>query len=227
MSFTIEHLRNFLKQKSQPQYQQFSQKLSPQETNILGVRIPELHRYVDTWVKQPLDITVFSMFTNESFEETMVEGLLIGKGPWTTGQRLMLIENYLPKITGWSLCDTFCKFIKDVDQKYWPLIRQCAQSNQEFYQRFALVMLLEHFNQRQYVDEILVIVSNIRPVGYYSQMAIAWLLSMMYVKEPQSITVFLNNQNLDFWTHNKTIQKIIESKQVSIGKKQQLRKLKR
>ena len=88
-------------------------------------------------------------------------------------------------------------------------------------------MLLDHYLEEQYLDKVFHIISNINVDKYYVNMAVAWLVSFSYIKFPSETLNKLDTLNLNDWTYNKAIQKIIESKRVSEQDKQKLRKLKK
>ena len=100
-------------------------------------------------------------------------------------------------------------------------------STQEYEIRFAVVCLLDFFIQEDFIDRILSFFSSIHHDGYYVKMAIAWAVSVCYVKFPEKTESFLLQNTLDDFTHNKAIQKIRESFRVSKEKKEKLKQWKR
>ena len=92
--------------------------------------------------------------------------------------------------------------------------------------RFGYVLLLDYFIEEDYIDRIFKLCENYKD-EYYVKMAIAWLISICYIKYKGRTLTFLKNNNLDNWTYNKSIQKIIESSRVTREDKDMLKKLKR
>ncbi len=74
--------------------------------------------------------------------------------------------------------------------------------------------------------EVIKILDTIKHEGYYVKMAIAWAISIAYIKYPSYIMEYLTNNSLDKFTYNKALQKIIESYQVSKEEKDRIRILK-
>ncbi len=62
---------------------------------------------------------------------------------------------------------------------------------------------------------------------YYVKMAVAWAISMAYVKQPEVTMQYLKNNTLDDFTYNKALQKITESYRVDPETKQMIRSMKR
>ena len=88
-------------------------------------------------------------------------------------------------------------------------------------------MMLDYYIIEEYVDKVLANLNNIHSDKYYVKMAIAWAVSIVYIKFPKKCVNYLNNSNLDNFTYNKSIQKIIESYRVSEKNKELLRKMKK
>ena len=88
-------------------------------------------------------------------------------------------------------------------------------------------MLMDYYLTDKYIDKVLETYNNIKLDKYYVKMGIAWGISVAFVKYETKVRKFLENNNLDDFTHNKSIQKIIESYRVNEETKNELRKLKR
>ena len=128
------------------------------------------------------------------------------------------------------MCDAFCASLKIVntDKDYFfKYLLKFKNSKKEFELRFMLVMFLDYYIDKKYINKIFKIIDNIKSSDYYAQMAIAWCLSMCYIKYEDITLDFLKKCNLDDCTYNKTIQKIIESRQIEPSIKEKLKKMKR
>ena len=216
-------IRKRLEQEAEEKYRVFSSALIPNIDNVLGVRIPKLNKLAKDLYK-----TDWKPFLNQPciyMEETMLQGMLIAK----TGD-FELVKQFVPKINNWSVCDKFCnslKCVKDNKQQVWKFIQPYLKSKKEYNNRFALVILLEYFIERNYLKNIFDILNEFNSEKYYAQMAAAWLVSMCFVEFPKETTEFLKTTKLDDWTYNKSIQKIIESLKVDKPTKQKLKLMKR
>ncbi len=88
-------------------------------------------------------------------------------------------------------------------------------------------MLLEYYIEEDYLKDIFYFCDDLDSNEYYVQMAVAWLISMCYVKFEQETLKYLNSNDLDNFTYNKALQKIIESNRVDIEKKNIIKNMKR
>lgn len=199
------------------EYKQFHQKLNPGIDNIMGVRIPAVRKLAkelarDRWREY------FTQNQNKYFEETLLQGLAIGNLREDTELVLAQVRDFLPRLRGWALCDVFCgelKLAKKQPQAFWELITECLESDDGNYLRFAVVMMLGHFISDEYIDEILRRLGDISNKEYYVQMAVAWAVSVCFVKQREKTLSFLENCTLDDFTYFKSLQKIRESLRVS------------
>lgn len=209
-------------------YKEFHSSLCPDTDNIIGVRIPKLKKIAKELYKN--DKYVLTKIGDNYYEEIVLQGLIIALSTESVNKKLKMIEKYVPKIYNWAVCDTFCAAIK-IKKKdkeiYFKFLKKYYESNKEFELRFLIVMLLDHYLEEEYLDRVFEIISNIKLDKYYVNMALAWLVSFSYIKFPSETLNKLDTLNLNDWTYNKAIQKIIESKRVSEKDKQMLRKLKK
>ena len=141
------------------------------------------------------------------------------------------IEGYIPKIDNWAICDTFCAGLKIVNQNkenMWGFIKQYLDSDQEFYLRFAIVIILDYYIEEKYLEEIFRIFNNIQSEYYYVKMAIAWAISICLIKYyDKTINYLKNNSKIDKWTYNKSLQKAIESYRITKDQKELLKNMKK
>ena len=102
-----------------------------------------------------------------------------------------------------------------------------AKDRREFVARFGIVMLLDHFITDTYIDEVLQVLDEVSHDGYYVKMAVAWAISICYVKFEEKTMVLLRENTLDDFTYNKSLQKITESYRVTKEDKARIRSMKR
>ncbi|MGL4985811.1 MAG: DNA alkylation repair protein, partial [Treponemataceae bacterium] len=168
--------------------------------------------------------------TNDYFEEIMLQGMVIGYAKAEIEEILRLAEKFIPKIDNWSVCDSFCVGLKLTNQhkhRVWEFLKPYYSSKNEFEIRFSIVMLISFYIDEQYIPPVFDILNNIQSEFYYVKMAIAWAVSICYIKFPHLTTEFLNNNSLDDYTYNKALQKIIESKRINLETKVVMRGMKR
>ncbi len=210
-------------------YRDFASALIPGCNNLLGVRIPQLRKIAKRLVKEnPIDF--LDNAQDMYFEETMLKGFIIANMHEDIEIILEQVSLFIPKITNWSLCDSFCselKIVRKHKERVWKFLASYHQSSEAYDLRFAVVMLLFHYIEEKYLDEILCICDTITHDDYYVKMAVAWALSMCFVKFPHETLAYLKNNTLDKETYNKTLQKIGESLRVNKETKAMIKSMKR
>ena len=210
-------------------YKEFDSSLCPNVDNIIGVQVPKLRAIAKQLVKE--DKKEYLELENiEYYEEKVIQGLMIGMSNLTIEDTKKYLEKFIPKIDSWAVCDIVCsslKLSKKYQKEMWEFLDNYIKSDKEFEIRFAVVMYLDHFLNDEYIDRVIKSISKIKSDKYYVQMAIAWLLAESYIKQKEKTTEYLKNNKLDNFTHNKAIQKIIDSYRVSEQEKEFVRTLKR
>lgn len=222
-------LRNELRTHIDETYKQFHSSLVPGLTEMMGVRIPVLRELAKKAAKE--DYYGFSEdFQSSVYEEVMIRGMIIGYAKFSIEEQQRELRKFVPLINNWAVCDSCCttyKFMKKNQEEWFSFLEPYLNSSQEYEIRFAVVCLLDFFIQEAFIDRILSCFSNIHHEGYYVKMAVAWAVSVCYVKFPEKTEEFLLKNTLDAFTHNKAIQKIRESYRVSREDKERLNKWKR
>lgn len=224
-----EEIREELINLADEKYKKFHSNLCPGVENILGVRLPILRKLSKDLSKNNYK----DYLDNDSvkyYEEIMVEGLIIGYIKTDNETRFKYIRNFVPKINNWAVCDSFCnnlKFTKKSMSEVWDFILPYTSSKNEFDVRFAVVMMLNFYIVDDYIDNVLSVLNDIHHDGYYVKMAVAWAVSFAYIHFPDKTLSFLKNNNLDNFTYNKSLQKIIESNRVSKEYKDLMRSMKK
>lgn len=212
------------------EYKKFHSKLCTTKYEIIGVRVPIVKEIAKRYSKE-YGIKVIDELSNEYYEEVLIKGLIIGYSKESNEIRETYIKKFIPEIDNWAICDSTIsnmKFIKkDLDLFYEFITNNYQKSKDTYSLRFMIVVFLNYYLESKYIKNILNIIDNINSSEYYVNMAIAWLLSIAYIKNKEITIEYLNNNNLDKFTYNKTIQKICESYQVSKEEKELLKLKKR
>ena len=206
-------------------YAEFAASLIPNVDNVLGVRLPKLRQFAKELQREGFE--GFSAMPATFMEMNMIDGMLIGLLKESPEVIIAKIEKFLPRIDNWSVCDSFCcglKFCKQNREKVWEFIMPLLKSEREYYVRFALVMMLNYFVEDDYVDRVLELAVKVRHEGYYAKMALAWLLSVCYVKFPEKVEEILAQKTLAEDVQTKTVRKICESLRVSAEAKKSVKK---
>ncbi|MEC0092061.1 DNA alkylation repair protein [Paenibacillus macquariensis] len=211
------------------EYQKFSSALIPNINNIIGIRLPELRKLAKNIAKG--DWRSYLEHTEcEYFEEIMLQGMVIGYAKADIEEILPYVAAFVPRIDNWSVCDSFCiglKFTKSNMKQVWEFLQPYLSSDKEYEIRFGVVMLLNFYIEEEYIEQVLLRLDNIEHEGYYVKMAVAWAISICYIKLPESTIIYLASNSLDDFTYNKALQKITESFRVDQDAKQIMRSMKR
>ena len=225
-----QEIREKLFELADTKYKEFHSKLCPGIENIIGVRVPILRKYAKELSKKYEISELLKQIGNKYYEEIMLQGMLIGlnKEDFTVIEKQ--IKQFVPKINNWAVCDVFCsglKITKKYKDKMWNLIHEYLSSNKEFEIRFGVVMILDYYIEKEYLESIFEIFDNITSTDYYVQMAVAWAISIALIKFYEDTVKYLRTANLDDFTYNKAIQKAIESYRISDEKKLFLKGMKK
>ena len=209
-------------------YKEFHSGLCPNTNNIVGVRVPILRNYAKELVKEGFEKN-YNKIQTEYYEEIMLKGMMIGLEKMDIDTKLTYIKEFIPYIDNWAVCDIFVAGLKIKEkEKFYNFIQKYLENNKtEFEIRFGLVSLLYYYIDKEHIQEIFKITDKIKRDEYYIEMAIAWLISICYIKFPKETEEYLNNNKLSDFAYNKSIQKIIESTRVDEQVKNKLRKMKR
>ena len=210
-------------------YKEFHSSLCPNTDNIIGVRVPNLRKLAKKISKKDFD-TYLKNAQDEYYEEKMLQGMVIGLAKIDFKQTSKYLTNFIPKIDNWAVCDTTAaglKITNNYKTEMWNFLETYLKSKEEFELRFVIVMMLDFYITEEYVKDVLQILNQIKHDGYYVKMAIAWAISVAFIKFPAITMNFLKNNSLDDFTYNKALQKIVESYRVDKKTKDEIRKMKK
>ena len=218
-------LRRELESLADPAYKAFNESLLPGVETAYGIRLPQMRQVAKALLRQD-PVGFLEHFQPNCYEETQLRGLVIGgmKLPWE--EKCPLVEDFLPRIDNWAVCDTFCGSLKPRSPQdvplMWEFLKPLYASDEEYKARFAAVMQHSHFVDAAHLEEGLGLLGQVRHPGYYAKMAVAWALSVWFVKFPQETESLLAQRAFDPWVQNKAIQKVRESRRVSKEDKDRL-----
>lgn len=218
-----------LKQLADCEYQAFTSRLLPVTEHILGVRLPNLHKLAKKIGKEDWQ-GYLKKAKDSTFEEIMLQGMVIGEGKGEFEEIIPYIKSFVPKIHNWSVCDSFCtslKITKKNKEDMWKLLVHYFESEEEFELRFAVVMFLIYYVDAEYLSYGFTYFDKIPKDKYYVSMAVAWAVSVCFIHYEIQTFEYLNNNKLDLYTYNRAIQKIIESNRVNRETKEKMRDMKR
>ncbi len=223
-----QEFQKYLKSRQEEKYQKFTQKLVNSQYKIMGIRMPIL-RKIAKEIAQGNYESFLKVCKPLSYEEVLIKGFVIASIKDIDKLKLE-INDYVKLIDNWAICDSFAaslKIVKDNKPLFWNYFQGFLASQEEYYIRLALVVFLNYYVEKDYLNSIFSLCLKDYPDKYYINMALAWLLSICYIKYPQETYTFLETSSLNKFIFNKTISKIKDSYQVSKFEKEKLTKLKK
>ncbi|MBQ7466808.1 MAG: DNA alkylation repair protein [Clostridia bacterium] len=205
----------------------FSSKIIKTEKQIIGVRTPELKKLAKEIFKDSHD-TLFELGDNKFYEEVIIKGLVLcfHKESDYVFPRLKKLANCYDC---WAEVDLTAslKCVKGNDQDF-DFFCKLLESDKEFVVRLGVVGLMKFFINDY--ERVLSVLDGVKCDKYYVNMAIAWLISEILIKNsqnaPEIMQKIIKNHHFNNFIINKGIQKACESFRIDEKTKQELRKLK-
>lgn len=209
-------------------YRDFQSKLIPTipvET-IIGVRIPALRKLAKEYGKDPESVEFLKQLPHTYYDENILHALLVAE---ITDYEVCVkeVECFLPYVDNWAVCDIFSpKLFRKNRDRLIDKIKEWAASEHPYTCRFGMEMLMTHFLDEDFRVEYLEIPATVHSEEYYVNMMIAWFYATALAKQWDATIGYIEDQRLDTWTHNKTIQKARESYRITPEQKEYLKTLK-
>ena len=195
--------------------------------SIIGVRTPVLRSIAKELAKRD-DISVFlDDLPHKLFEENQLHAFILS-GMKDLDECLKLVDRFLPYVDNWATCDQMSpKVFRKNKKLLLGYVEKWISSDLTYVKRFAIGMLMEHFLDEDFKPSYLSKVAKIRSEEYYVNMMIAWYFATALAKQYDLALPFIEKHKLDRWTHNKTIQKAVESYRITPEQKEYLKTLRR
>ena len=212
-------VRKQLESLAEPGFSKFSSALIPRLSRpLIGVRLPILRNMAKAIVRDYGERWLQDDPSFDYFEEVMLYGMVLGYLPLSWPQKWKEIIKFVPWIDNWSVCDSCCATYTDVRKhrkEVFPDLLSHLESDSEFKQRFAVVMLMDHYLVDDYIVPVLAAWKNMVPAGYYVEMAIGWGLSVAALRYPEATVNVLESPVMSLSCRKKACQKILESRRSS------------
>ncbi len=211
-------------------YAAFQRRLMPtvDPTRVIGVRTPLLRRYAKELAGTEVAEVFLASLPHLYYEENNLHAALLER---LSGydRTLAAVEQFLPYLDNWATCDMLSpKALQKEPARFYTAIKEYLTSGKVYTVRFGLVRLTNwYLDAPHFSPEILEAAAAVTHADYYVRMAQAWFFSIALIKQFESTLPYLTAHRLDPWTHNKAIQKAIESYRVPTETKALLRTLKR
>ena len=242
---------NLLRKSKDDKFQSFHSGLCPGKDNIMGIRVPVLRQIAkeenalceekicecmkEAKEKDRQSVIrrvyeeYFTKYEFEYGEEAMLMGYIISLMKAEYETRLYFLEQYVKHIDSWAVCDSpvaSMKWIAKEKEAFWEFLEQhYMHSKREYELRFVIVSLLDFYIEDTWIDRVLAYYDQVQEDAYYVKMAVAWGISICFVKYPEKTKEYFKHHNLDEWTFRKALSKITDSYRVSTEDKEFVRSL--
>jgi len=208
-------------------YRDFHAKLVPgmNVNDIIGVRTPELRKLAKQLVKDERVGDFLAVLPHRYLDEMNLHGFIISELK-DYNECLEEIERFLPYVNNWATCDLLSpKAFKQKKNRVRLIedIKRWMASDEPFIIRFGIEMLMSFYLDEDFKPEYLKWVSDIRHEHYYVKMMVAWYFATALAKQWESTLPYIVESTLEKWTHNKAIQKAVDSYRITPEQKELLK----
>ena len=217
-----------LKSISEIEYKKFSEKITFTKYEMLGIRLPKL-RNIAKEISKGNSKSFLTVAKHHYYEEVMIE-LLVLANMKILVELFKYLNEYIPLINNWALCDTFCNSLKIVSKNkeyFLEIIDKLVKSKKTYEIRVGLILLLCYYVEEEYLELIFNDLDSIKSDEYYVNMAEAWLVCEIFVKNESAGLKYLEHNQLNKFTINKSISKIRDSYRVSKEMKEYILKFRK
>lgn len=217
-------------------YREFQSKLIPNVNpeHIIGVRTPALRSYAkkllreakkDLCVQTAID-SFMAALPHTYYDENNLHGFLI-EGIKDYDACLAALNCFLPFVDNWATCDMMSPKILGTDlTKLLSAVNEWLSSDHTYTVRYGIRMLMRYYLDEHFMPDYLDLVAKQCCEEYYINMMVAWYFATALARQYETVLPFLEQKRLPEWTHNKAIQKAVESRRITQEQKNYLKTLK-
>lgn len=223
----MEKILKLLYSQQDKEYGDFIHKLTPTlpRDYFIGIRVPDIRKLVPEISDEDKKVFLLEL-PHRYYEENMLHGFIISKMK-DYDEIIKQLNIFLPYVDNWATSDTMApKIFSKHHDKLISEIRIWIKSKSTYVVRFGILMLMNHYLEKDFKEEYFDLVSSIKSDEYYIKMMQAWYFATALVKQYETCIKIIESKKLDKWVHNKTIQKAIESYRIPLDKKEYLKTLK-
>ena len=213
------------------EYADFQSKLTPgiSRERFIGIRMPVLRKFARAFERESAAAvgSFLAALPHYYYDENVLHGLLLSDMKDFDGC-IAALDTFLPYVDNWAVCDCMApKSFGRHREELLPKIREWTSSSCVYTCRFGMGMLMRHFLDGDFRPEYLEIPAAVRSEEYYVNMMTAWFFATALAKQWDASILYLEENLLDTWVHNRTIQKARESFRITPEQKEYLKTLKR
>ena len=224
----IGEIRDRLFSLQDAKYRELQIKILPnlEPESIIGVRTPELRQMAKELAVREETGAFLKNLPHRYFDENQLHAFILsGMKDYTACMEAL--ERFLPYVDNWATCDQMSpKVFRKHRMELLGSIRKWIASEQAYTIRFGIGMLMEHYLDGDFDPAYPEMAAGVRSGEYYVNMMTAWYFATALAKQYDAVIPYIENRRLDPWTHNKAIQKAIESYRITPEQKEYLKTLK-
>ena len=194
---------------------------------MIGVRTPALRALAEEVGKRPDGEAFLHALPHRYFDEDQLHAFILSEMK-DFDRCLMEVERFLPYVDNWATSDQLSpKCFKKHRRELLPSIQRWMASGATYPVRFGVGMLMQHYLEEDFDPAYLSWVADLRSEEYYVNMMRAWYFATALAKQYEAAVSYLEGGALDPWTHNKAIQKAVESYRITDERKANLKRLRK
>ena len=224
----IGEIRDRLFSLQDAKYRELQIKILPnlEPESIIGVRTPELRQMAKELAVREETGAFLKDLPHRYFDENQLHAFILsGMKDYTACMEAL--ERFLPYVDNWATCDQMSPNVfRKHRMELLGSIRKWIASEQAYTIRFGIGMLMEHYLDGDFDPAYPEMAAGVRSGEYYVNMMTAWYFATALAKQYDAVIPYIENRRLDPWTHNKAIQKAIESYRITPEQKEYLKTLK-
>lgn len=209
-------------------YRDFHSALMPtiDKDTIIGVRVPVLRKFSKEIKNSSYKVDFLETLPHKYYEENNLHAFFIEQMS-DYNDVINALNRFLPYVDNWAICDMMSpKVFRKHKEELLKEIDKWLKTGETYTMRFAIKCLMQHYLDEDFKIEYLQRVIDVKSDEYYVNMMRAWYFATALSKQYDSAIKILENRKLDKWTHNKTIQKGVESYRVTSENKNYIKTLK-
>ena len=224
-----EEIRKKLFELQDESYRELQKKIIPTTDpgSVIGVRTPQLRAFAKELLKDG-DVTAFlDDVPHRYFDENQLHAFILSEIK-DYSRCIAEVECFLPYVDNWATCDQLSpKVFKKHRPELLEHIKTWIASDETYTIRFGIGMLMQHFLDEDFDPAYPEMVAAVRSDEYYVNMMIAWYFATALAKQYEAVLPYIEGSRLEIWTHNKAIQKSVESYRITPEQKEYLKTLRR
>lgn len=223
----MTNIQKYLLENKDEKYRAFTLPLIPNvdEKTFVGVRLPILKKYAKNLKNKEIE-EFLSDLPHFYHEENILHAFILSSIKDYDGF-VNEVDKFLPYVSNWSVCDTICnKNLNKYKDRLIINVYKWLKSKELYRVRYAIKCLMNYYLGEDFKEEHIERVLEVKLDDYYVRMMIAWYLATGLAKNYDEFIKVIEEKRFDDFTHNKAIQKAVESYRVSDEHKTYLKTLK-